>query len=145
MSASRASEKGSSSPLQRLDASLRAIQTEAPPAALAAQLAALVAKQDGVSGVRIWRYQAEVPAVLAEQGEVPAADAARHDALRFESTGEIVDGKYAAWTLGPEGERHGALEVFAAAPLNGEKLEWLRLVRRYADVALLSSERRSAV
>ena len=55
MSASRASEKGSASPLQRLDASLRAIQTEAPPAALAAQLAALVAKQDGVSGVRFWR------------------------------------------------------------------------------------------
>jgi hypothetical protein len=145
MSASRASEKGNASPLQRLDASLRAIQTEAPPAALAAQLAELLSKQDGISGVRIWRYHSEVPAVLAEHGKLPAADASRHDALRFESTGELVDGKYAAWILGPEGERHGALEVFAALPLSAEKLEWLRLVRRYADLALLSSERRSAV
>ena len=145
MNASRASKKDDASPLQRLDSALRAIQTEATPAELSAQIAALVASQDGVKGARIWHYVAEEPVMLAQHGQVPAADASKLEPLRFEASREIVDGKYAAWMLGPEGERRGALEVFGAAPLSDGKLDWLRLVRRYVDIALVSSERRSAV
>ena len=145
MNASRASKKDDASPLQRLDSALRAIQTEATPAELSSQIAALVASRDGVKGARIWHYVAEEPVVLAQHGQVPAPDAAKLEPLRFEASREIVDGKYAAWMLGPEGERRGALEVFSAAPLSNGKLDWLRLVRRYVDIALVSSERRSAV
>jgi serine phosphatase RsbU (regulator of sigma subunit) len=145
MSASRPGEKGNASPLQSLDAALRSIRTESTPAELASQIVDLVATQDGINGARIWRYAAEVPGVVAEKGKIPTADPSRIDALRFESSGEIVDGSYAAWNLGPDGEHRGALEIFSAAPLTAEKLEWLRLARRYADIALVSSERRSAV
>jgi serine phosphatase RsbU (regulator of sigma subunit) len=145
MNASSASGKENKSPLQRLDASLRSIQTEAAPAEVAAQIAALVAAQDGIKGARIWRSTPEQFAVAAEHGQFPAADAAKIGVLRAEASGEIVDGSYAAWILGSDGEHRGALEAFGAAAFGEERLEWLRLVRRYADVALASSERRSAV
>ncbi|MGA8072846.1 MAG: GAF domain-containing SpoIIE family protein phosphatase [Candidatus Acidiferrales bacterium] len=145
MNASSASGKENASSLERLDAALRSIQTEAAPAELAAQIAALVAGEDGIKGARIWRDVSEQAAVSAEHGQLPAADAARLRALREQPAGEIVNGSYAAWVLGKDGECRGALEVFGAAALDEEKLEWLRLVRRYADVVLVSSERRSAV
>ncbi len=145
MKASKAGGSANESLLERLDAALQSIRAEAAPAELAAQIAAMVAAQDGIKGARIWRFNSEKPTVAAEHGELPAADAARLAKLRAESTGEIVDGKYAAWNLGPGGERQGALEVFSSAAINHERLEWLRLVRRFADLALVSSERLSAV
>ena len=145
MKASSASGKKSASPLQQLEAALRSIEAEATPAELAAQIAAVVAGQDGIKGARVWRFAAEGAVVAAEHGKAPAADAERIAAIRAGSSEEIVSGSYAAWSLGPDGERRGALEVFGAAAIAEGRLEWLRLVRRYADLALVSSERRSAV
>jgi len=145
VNASKASGKQDASAFERLDAALRSIQSESPPDKVAAQITAVVAGYGGISGARIWHSAGGRTAVTAEHGKLPAADAARWSALSAEKSSELVNGNYAAWMLGPDGEHRGALEVFADAALDEERLEWLRLVRRYADVALLSSERRSAV
>jgi phosphoserine phosphatase RsbU/P len=144
MSAQRASRRAHASALERLDAALQSIQAEAPPGEVASQIVNLVAEQDGIKGARIWRGAGGVASVAAEHGKLPAAETAKLAALR-DGSGEVVNGSYAAWTLGTGGEHRGALEVFASGALDESKLEWLRLVRRYADVALVSSERRSAV
>jgi phosphoserine phosphatase RsbU/P len=142
---SRASGREDASALERFDAGLRSIQTEAPPAEVAAQIAALVASQEGIRGARVWRCAPDRTAVAAEDGQLPGVDAGRVGKLRADGSGEIVNGNYAAWMLGGDGQHYGALEVFGSEAFNEGRLDWLRLVRRYAGVALLSSERRSAV
>ncbi len=145
MNKPQASRRGSAAPLHRLDQALNTLNTEADPSELARQLVQTVASQRGVVGARLWRFAGGVPTVWSETGNLPAPDLA---ALEKFLTGQSVwqaNGRSWTWALGQDSSRLGVLEAQASEALDEETQSLLTLMSRYAEVALVNSERRHAM
>ncbi len=131
--------------LRRLDQALGAMNTEADPSDLARQFVAAVASQRGVLGARLWRFAAGVPTAWGETGELPAPDLAAMGKFLAGQNLFETNGRSWIWAMGQNSSRTAVLETYAAENLEVETQSLLTLLSRYAEVALVNSERRYAV
>jgi sigma-B regulation protein RsbU (phosphoserine phosphatase) len=135
----------SPSPLRQLDEALGNLNPEADPGELAAQIVDILAALHRVAGARLWRLVNGEPALWHEGGNLPAADPRGVERLLASGSDREVDSTSCRWVLGGHQGRLGVLEAHSVAPLDETAQRWLDLFRRYAEVALTSSERRHAV
>jgi sigma-B regulation protein RsbU (phosphoserine phosphatase) len=146
MSASSASGSEGAATLRQLSEGLRAIRTEAEPRDVAVQIVSLIASNPKIAGARMWSGAGEDREILAEKGMVSAATVGdRISSLISAPSQETLDSNYASWTLGAAEKRRGMLEISSREPFDDATLEWLGVIRTFAEVALAGSERRSAV
>jgi sigma-B regulation protein RsbU (phosphoserine phosphatase) len=129
-------------PLKR---ALGALDSEAGPDELAAELIRLVASQRGVTGARFWRVTGNLPTIWQETGKLPAPQASRVEGLLAGKREGAANTGSSTWVLGDRSGRIGVLEAFSETSLPAKTRQSLELLRRYAAVALASSERRNAV
>ncbi len=131
--------------LEPLDRALGALDSEAAPDELAAQLVRLVASQRGVTGARFWRLTGNLPTIWQETGKLPAPQASRVEGLLAGKPERAAKTGTTAWVLGNRSRRFGVIETFSETSLPAKTRQSLELFRRYAEVALASSERRNLV
>lgn len=131
--------------LRRLDQALGAMNTEADPSDLARQFVATIASQRGVLGARLWRFAAGVPTVWGETGELPAPDLAAMGKFLAGQNLFETNGRSWIWAMGQNSSRTAVLETYATENLEVETQSLLTLLSRFAEVALVNSERRYAV
>jgi sigma-B regulation protein RsbU (phosphoserine phosphatase) len=133
------------SPLDTLGKVMATLNTEAEPGDLAAQMVRELTATGRLAGARLWHLVDGVPAVWGESGKIPEANPKGiAEILRGESPGKL-NGRIQSWPLRREGEPVGILETAADGELDATTRGWLELFRRYAELALESSERRHAV
>jgi sigma-B regulation protein RsbU (phosphoserine phosphatase) len=138
-------EPASASPFEILEKVVATLNPEVEPGELAAQMVQVLARAGGLDGARLWRVVNGIPSVWEESGELPAPDSERVEKfLRGKSVPNTNGGSH-TWLLGREGGLLGVLEANFKGKLDIETRSWLDLFRRYAEVALESSERRHAV
>jgi sigma-B regulation protein RsbU (phosphoserine phosphatase) len=138
-------ERASASPFEILAGVVATLNPEVEPGELAAQMVQVLARAGGLDGARLWRVVNGIPSVWEESGELPAPDSERVEKfLRGKSIPSTNGGSH-TWLLGREGALLGVLEANFKGKLDIETRSWLDLFRRYAEVALESSERRHAV
>jgi sigma-B regulation protein RsbU (phosphoserine phosphatase) len=134
----------SSTAIETLEQVVSVLNPETEPGELAAQMVRALAAPGRLEGARLWRFVNGTPVVWQESGELPPADLdGIKNALHCKNSGK--DGKSHTWLLGRAGDPLGVLEASLKAPLDEKTRVWLDLFRRYAEVALESSERRDAV
>ncbi len=121
------------------------LNPEAEPGDLAAEMVRLLAAPGCVEGARIWKLVDGVPAVWQESGKLPAAVPDHVEQALKGKNSQGSNGRASAWSLGRGPTPVGVLEIAAKSKLDEKTRSWLELVLRYAEVALESSERRSAV
>src|ERR1700734_3535639 len=130
--------------LETLEQVVSVLNPEIEPGELAAQMVRVLAAPGRLEGARLWRVVNGIPTIWQESGELPAADTAGIESiLKGKNSGK--NGKSRTWLLGRPGDPVGVLETSLKAPLDEKTRIWLDLFRRYAEVALESSERRNAV
>ena len=112
---------------------------------MAAEMVRLLAAPGCVEGARIWKLVDGVPAVWHESGKLPAASPDQVEQALKGKNSPGSDGRANAWPLGRGPTPVGVLEIASKSQLDEKTRSWLELVLRYAEVALESSERRSAV
>lgn len=135
---------GSLEPLAILEKVVGLLNPEADPGDLASQMVRALAAPGRLDGARLWRIENGMPRVWHESGKLPAADPAHiANVLRGKETG--ANGHSHTWALGRGTSPVGILEASSKGKFNGKTHGWLDLFRRYAEVALESSERRHAV
>ena len=140
--AAQPSEEGL--PLETLEQVVATLNPESEPGELAAQMVCVLAAPGRLEGARLWRVVGGLPSVWQESGELPKADAARIErVLQGKDSG--ANGNGCTWVLGHGAHPVGILEAWPKGPLDPKTRAWLELFRRYAEVALESSERRHAV
>jgi phosphoserine phosphatase RsbU/P len=133
------------SPLDTLEKVMATLNTEAEPGDLAAQMVRELTAPGRLAGARLWHLVDGVPAVWGESGKIPEANPRGiAEILRGKSPGKL-NGRIQSWPLRRGGEPVGILETAADRELDATTRGWLELFRRYAEVALESSERRHAV
>ena len=137
--------RASASPLEILERVVATLNPEVEPGELAAQMVRVLAQAGGLEGARLWRIVNGTPSVWEESGEMPPPDPARVEKLLRGKNPPGSNGESHAWPLGRSGALVGVLEASPGGPLDAETRGWLDLFRRYAEVALESSERRHAV
>ena len=131
-------------PLETLEQVVATLNPETEPGELAAQMVCILAAPGRLEGARLWRVVGGLPSVWQESGELPKADAARIErVLQGKDSG--ANGNSCTWVLGHGAHPVGILEAWPKGPLDPRTRGWLELFRRYAEVALESSERRHAV
>jgi sigma-B regulation protein RsbU (phosphoserine phosphatase) len=131
-------------PLETLEQVVATLNPETDPGELAAQMVCVLAAPGRFEGARLWRVSNGTPTVWQESGELPAPDVARIERiLRGMDAGS--NGSDFAWVLGRGPHPVGVLEARPKGELDQRTRGWLDLFRRYAEVALESSERRHAV
>lgn len=133
------------SPLEALERAFGKVHPEAEPGELAAQVVRALASQAGLEGARLWRVVDGTPLVWHESGALPAADPSSLRPILDGKGASSPNGRSCAWTLGRPGAPVGILEAFPKGRVSEATRGWLDLFRRYAEVALESSERRHAV
>jgi len=133
------------SPLAILDQVIATLNPDFEPGELAAQMVRVLAGPGRLEGARLWRVVNGTPTVWEESGELPAADPARVDSVVRGKRSVVSNGKSHTWALGRNGAVVGVLEASTRGKLDERTRGWLDLFRRYAEVALESSERRHAV
>jgi len=134
----------SSTAIETLEQVVSVLNPETEPGELAAQMVRALAAPGRLEGARLWRFVNGTPVVWQESGKLPPADLdGIKNALHCKNSGK--DGKSHTWLLGRAGDPLGVLEASLKAPLDEKTRVWLDLFRRYAEVALESSERRDAV
>ena len=121
------------------------LNPEVEPGDLAAEMVRLLAAPGCVEGARIWKLVDGVPAVWHESGKLPAASPDQVEQALKGKNSPGSDGRANAWPLGRGPTPVGVLEIASKSQLDEKTRSWLELVLRYAEVALESSERRSAV
>ena len=121
------------------------LNPEAEPGDLAAEMVRLLAAPGCVQGARIWKLVDGVPAVWHESGKLPAASPDQVEQALKGKNSPGSNGRANAWPLGRGPTPVGVLEIASKSKLDEKTRSWLELVLRYAEVALESSERRSAV
>ncbi len=131
--------------LQELDRATQALNPDAEPAELAAQVVEAVSAQRGVIGARLWRVARGVPVIWQQKGTLPAGDSAGIERLLAGKHAGFADGRSCAWVLGRDSECLGVLEAHGADAIDAETRLWLELFRRYAELAIAGSERRCTV
>ncbi len=145
MNKSQPGPGASETSLRRLDQALGKMNTEADPSDLARQFVATVASERSVLGARLWRFTGGVPTVWSETGELPAPDLGVMEKFLAGQNLSEANGRSWIWALGQNSSRTAVLEAYAAGDLDEETQSLLLLLSRYAEVALVSSERRYAV
>jgi phosphoserine phosphatase RsbU/P len=134
----------SATAIETLEQVVSVLNPETEPGELAAQMVRALAAPGRLEGARLWRIVNGTPAVWQESGELPPADLdGIQNVLHGKDAGK--DGRSHTWLLGRVGDPVGVLEASLKAPLDEKTRVWLDLFRRYAEVALESSERRNAV
>jgi len=134
----------SSTAIETLEQVVSVLNPETEPGELAAQMVRALAAPGRLEGARLWRFVNGTPVVWQESGKLPPADLdGIKNALHCKNSGK--DGRSHTWLLGRAGDPLGVLEASLKAPLDEKTRVWLDLFRRYAEVALESSERRDAV
>ncbi len=140
----RKADAPSASPLAILEKVVATLNPEADPGDLAAQMVRLLAAPGRMDGARLWHIVNGMPAVWQESGKMPAPDPAHiANVLRGKHSG--ANGHSVTWALGRGAAPVGVLETWSKNKLALKTRGWLDLFRRYAEVALESSERRHAV
>src|SRR6202046_827993 len=130
--------------LQTLEQVVSELNPEIEPGELASQMVRVLAAPGRLEGARLWRVVNGIPAIWQESGELPAADLVSiENILRGKPSGK--NGKSRSWLLGRPTDPVGVLETSLKGTLDEKTRIWLDLFRRYAEVALESSERRNAV
>jgi phosphoserine phosphatase RsbU/P len=134
-------------PIEILERVVATLDPEAEPGELASQMVRVLASDTHLEGARLWRIVNGTPSVWEESGELPAADPSRFERL---IRGKLVpgangNGRSYTWPLGRKGALKGVLEACPRGKLDPKTRGWIDLFRRYAEVALESSERRHAV
>ncbi|HUI73504.1 MAG TPA: GAF domain-containing SpoIIE family protein phosphatase [Candidatus Acidoferrum sp.] len=126
-----------------LTQSLRLLEGRVPANELAARVTQAAMEQPGVTGARLWRIDDGTPSVWAQAGAVPPVVTAQIAGI------PLTDGSKdpAVWTgpLGSDDYRMRILEARGAQPLSAELREQLRLLSRFAALALALAERRGAL
>ena len=130
--------------LETLEQVVSVLNPEIEPGELASQMVRVLAAPGRLEGARLWRIVNGIPTIWQESGELPAADSAGiENVIRGKASGK--NGKSRTWLLGRPVDPVGVLETSLKGPLDEKTRIWLDLFRRYAEVALESSERRNAV
>src|SRR5580692_377839 len=134
----------SATAIETLEQVVSVLNPETEPTALAAQMVRALAAPGRLEGARLWRIVDGAPALWHESGELPPADL---DGIKDVFLGKDAgkNGRSHTWLLGRASDPVGVLEAFLKSPLDEKNRVWLDLFRRYAEVALESSERRNAV
>jgi phosphoserine phosphatase RsbU/P len=142
--ARRKPQSAGASPLATLEKVVATLSPEAEPTDLAAQMVRALAAPGRLQGARLWHIVNGLPEIWQESGKLPAPDPA-HIAriLRGKESGS--NGRSRTWALGRGAAPVGILEAWSKDKLSGKTREWLEFFRRYAEIALESSERRHAV
>jgi len=131
-------------PLETLEQVVATLNPETEPGELAAQMVCVLAAPGRLEGARLWRVAGGAPSVWQESGELPKPDAARIERI-LQGKDSGTNGDYCTFVLGHGAHPVGILEAWPKGPLDPRTRGWLELFRRYAEVALESSERRHAV
>jgi len=121
------------------------LNPEAEPGDLAAEMVRLLAVPGCVEGARIWKLVDGVPAVWQESGKLPVATPDYVEQVLKGKYSQGGNGRASTFALGRGTTPVGVLEIASKSKLDEKTRSWLELVLRYAEVALESSERRSAV
>ncbi len=121
------------------------LNPEAEPGDLAAEMVRLLAAPGCVEGARIWKLVDGVPAVWQESGKLPAASSDHVEQVLNGRHQQSANGRANTWALGRGTTPVGVLEIASKSKLDEKTRAWMELFRRYAEVALESSERRNAV
>jgi sigma-B regulation protein RsbU (phosphoserine phosphatase) len=134
----------SATAIETLEQVVSVLNPETEPGELAAQMVRALAAPGRLEGARLWRMVNGTPVVWQESGELPPADLdGIKNVLHGKDAGK--DGRSHTWLLGRAGDPVGILEASLKEPFDEKTRVWLDLFRRYAEVALESSERRNAV
>jgi hypothetical protein len=133
--------------LETLEQVVAQLNPEVEPSDLAAQMVQLLAAPGRLEGARLWRIVNGTPTVWQQSGTLPEPDPATlEDIIRGRHIpGANGRGHTHKWPLGRSGSLMGVLEARPKGKLDQKTRGWLDLFRRYAEVALESSERRHAV
>jgi sigma-B regulation protein RsbU (phosphoserine phosphatase) len=134
-----------SSALEILDQVIATLNPDFEPGELAAQMVGVLAGPGRLEGARLWRVVSGTPSVWEESGELPPPDLARVENILRGKHVPSQNGGSHTWPLGRNGAVVGILEASVPGKLDVKTRAWLDLFRRYAEVALESSERRHAV
>ena len=121
------------------------LNPEAEPGDLAAEMVRLLAAPGCLEGARIWKLVDGVPAVWQESGKLPAASSDHVGQVLNGRRQQSANGRANTWALGRGTTPVGVLEIASKSKLDEKTRGWMELFRRYAEVALESSERRNAV
>jgi sigma-B regulation protein RsbU (phosphoserine phosphatase) len=144
-SPSRSGSTAKSSELDALEKIFAKLNPEVEPGELAAQMVRVLAAPGRLEGARLWKLVEDVPSVWQESGKLPVADASTVEQILKGESANGANSRVNTWALGRGPIPVGALEISSKSKLDDKTLTWLDLFRRYAEVALESSERRSAV
>ena len=131
--------------LEALDKVFVKLNPEAEPGELAAEIVRSLAAPGVLEGARLWKMVDGAATVWHESGKLPAANAALVAGVLKGKHEPSANGLTNAWALGRGETPVGVLEIASKSKMDGKTRAWLDLFRRYAEVALESSERRSAV
>jgi phosphoserine phosphatase RsbU/P len=131
-------------PLETLVQVVATLNPETEPGELAAQMVCVLAAPGRLEGARLWRVVNGTPTVWQESGELPAPDPVYIERV-LHGKNPHVNGEKPTWVLGRGPSPVGVLEARPKGDLDAKTRGWLELFRRYAEVALESSERRHAV
>ena len=130
---------------RQLERSLSALNPEGPVDDLVRQVVETIAAQRGLAGARLWKFEGSAAHVWGESGALPAADADAVQNLAAGQSAAETNGVDFTWVLGRGSVLLSVLEAHAATPPDDETRSLLEVIRRYAEVALVSSERRRSV
>jgi phosphoserine phosphatase RsbU/P len=133
------------SPLETLGKVFATLNPESEPGELAAQMVHVLAAPGRLEGARLWRIVNGELMVWQESGTLPEPNPAHVAEILREKNVAASNGLSHTWMLGHGTTPVGVLETCAKGTLDEKTRGWLDLFRRYAEVALESSERRHAV
>ncbi|MFY9802411.1 MAG: GAF domain-containing SpoIIE family protein phosphatase [Candidatus Acidiferrales bacterium] len=131
-------------PLETLEQVVATLNPETEPGELAAQMVCVLAAPGRLEGARLWRVVNGLPTVWQESGDLPAPDPVHIERI-LHGKNPHANGENSTWVLGRGLNPVGVLEARPKGELDPKTRGWLELFRRYAEVALESSERRHAV
>jgi phosphoserine phosphatase RsbU/P len=131
-------------PLETLEQVVATLNPETDPGELAAQMVCVLAAPGRFEGARLWRVVNGTPVVWQESGVLPPADV-HHVERILHGKNPNANGDGTTWILGRGPNPVGILEAQPKGRLDAQTRGWMDLFRRYAEVALESSERRHAV
>jgi serine phosphatase RsbU (regulator of sigma subunit) len=130
--------------LLQLSDALTALNHDAPPDTLAAQVVEIAAARLEISGARLWRMVDAKPVVWQQSGSLPAADVAVA-AKAF--SGLASTGGATEWFFAAAGDARAglALEVATGKAWNAESRSLLALYARFVAASLTGTERRRTI
>jgi phosphoserine phosphatase RsbU/P len=131
-------------PLETLEQVVATLNPETEPGELAAQMVCVLAAPGRLEGARLWRVVNGAPKVWQESGELPAPNPVLIERI-LHGKNPRANGENSTWVLGRGTNPVGVLEARPKGEMDAKTRGWLDLFRRYAEVALESSERRHAV